>query len=440
MRITNLINNLKGVSYIDTLYKYLTFHDFLIAAFPFIQKVAIKKARRKQEKTILTCKKKKNITVVFFLQNPSIWKYDNIYWLFQKSKRYTPIVVASPYNVHLIYDKQECMLMLKKSMEFAKQKGYNCTCSYDFKNKHWLDIRGLYNPDIVFFTKPYKDTLPAYHIYNFKDKLTLYAPYGLTCINIFRTNYNLPFNNLLWIMTLETIFQKQYYDTYSLCKGSNGLVVGSFGTEQMIDPNYHSKDIWKPQGNNKKRIIWAPHHTVDYLFNFSTFIEYCDIMLEIAEEYKDIVQFAFKPHPVLKVKMINIWGKKKTEEYYAKWANGENTQLEEGHYTDLFLTSDAMIHDCASFTAEYLYTKKPVAFIVKNEKINEHWNTFGEQCFNAHYKVHNKEEIYDFIKLIVVGSDPMRAEREKIFDTILRPIDGMLPSNLLFNHIESILS
>ncbi len=429
-----------GLSMIDTLYKTLIFHDFFIATFPSVQKCKIKKIRKKQDELIRDNKGKIKLTVAFFLQSSSIWKYDELYWLFEKSERFDPLVIVSPYNVHLIYDKQECFRVMRETLSFAQAQGYNTLCAYDFDANEWLDVKKTINPDIVFFTKPYKDTLPKYHLYHFMDKLTLHAPYGICCIDIYRINYNLPFNNLLWRLLVETDYQKGFAEQYSLCKGDNAIVVGALATEKLINPNFQPKEVWKPQSHPKKRIIWAPHHTVDYLFNFSNFLVYCDKMLEMAKKYEDKVQFAFKPHPVLKFKLINIWGKEKTEAYYNKWNEMPNTQIEQGYYMDLFQTSDAMIHDCASFTAEYLYTKKPSLFMLRDPKVLAHWNPFGKKCFDMHYHAENIEQIEAFINNVVIqGDDPMRTDREQFFNDYLFPKDGVMPSQKIMNILKDIL-
>ena len=440
MKLFKKIKELFGVSLLDTIYKTLIYHDFFFAAFPCIQKRKIKRIRKKQNEQILACQKKKTLTVAFFLQSSSIWKYDALYRLFEQSDFFKPIVVISPYNVHLIYDKQECFRVMRDAYAFAQQQSYNSICAYDFDKNKWLDVKKIINPDIVFFTKPYKDTLPKYHLYHFIDKLTLHAPYGICCIDIYRVNYNLPFNNLLWKLLVETEFQKGFAEQYSLCKGDNALVVGALSTEKLMDPNFQPKDVWKPQSHPKKRIIWAPHHTVDYLFNFSNFLVYCDLMLDLAKKYEDKVQFAFKPHPVLKFKLINLWGKEKTEAYYKKWEELDNAQLEQGYYMDLFKTSDALIHDCASFTAEYLYTKKPTLFMVRDPQVLSHWNPFGKKCFDVHYHAENMEQIEDFINQVVIGgNDTMRPIREQFCTDYLFPKDGVMPSQKVMNFLSDTL-
>ena len=312
--------------------------------------------------------------------------------------------------------------------------------TYDRETHKWLNIKKLYQPDIVFFTKPYKDTLPAYHIYNFQEALTLYLPYGINCINLFHNTYGLPFQALLWKFLVETEFQKHYAEIYEKSHGDNVEIVGALAEEKLMQKEYKVKDVWKPQEKKKKRIIWAPHHTVDYLFNFSNFLNYCEDMLRLAEKYQEEIQVAFKPHPVLKFKLINLWGQEQTEDYYNRWANLANGQIEQGDYIDLFKTSDAMIHDCASFTVEYLYAQKPVLFQIRDEKVKEEFNSFGQMCLEQHYLAYSIEETEKFIREVVIaGKDPKKQQREKFYKDYLYPKDGIMPSEKIFNILKNAL-
>lgn len=430
------IKSIADVSVVDSLYKTLTFHDLLIATFPVCLKFRIARQAHLRKSTIRRMRESAKIVVAFFLQNPSVWKCDRLYRKFESSDRFEPIVVVCPFNVHINYDKGEMMRVLQTSEDFVKKAGYRYLMSYDVQKQSWRDVCKELDPDIVFYTKPYKDTLPQYHIYRFGDKLGCYVPYGINCLDIFRTTNNLPFHNLLWRFFVETPFHKEYAQQYSICKGENAQVVGSLGMETLMLPDYVPTDVWKPQAKRKKRIIWAPHHTVDYLFNFSNFFTYCDFMIELAEKYKEEIQIAFKPHPVLKFKLINIWGKEKTDEYYQRWSDLSNGQLEVGAYIDLFATSDALIHDCASFTAEYLYTQKPTMFIVKDEHTTDHLNTFGEKCFALHYHAHSPADVEQYIaNVVIAGNDTMKTQREQFFTEYLFPKDGVMPSQKIVDTI-----
>lgn len=434
------IKQFVGISFWDSVYKAFTFRDFFIAAFPACMNRRVQKVRKAQARKIEQLHKQGKARVLFFLQTPSVWKYDALYRQLEKSEYFEPLVVVSPFNVHLNYDKNECFRVMRQTEEFAKSQKYNYVSAYNWDTNKWRNIKKVYQPDIVLFTKPYKDTLPAYHIYTFQEALTLYLPYGINCINLFHNTYGLPFQSLLWKFLVETEFQKRFAEQYEKSHGDNVEIVGALAEEKLMQTEYVAHDVWKPQAKKKKRIIWAPHHTVDYLFNFSNFLNYCEDMLKLAEKYQNEIQFAFKPHPVLKFKLINLWGLEKTEEYYNRWAQLENGQIEQGDYIDLFKTSDAMIHDCASFTVEYLYAQKPVLFQIRDEKVKEEFNSFGQLCLEQHYLAYSIEETEKFIcEVVIEGKDPKKEQREKFYKDYLYPKDGIMPSEKIFNILKNAL-
>lgn len=437
-KLQEKINQFVGINFVDSLYKALTFRDFFIAAFPSCLLSKVRRVRQKQEQKIEALRQQDKCRVLFFLQTPSVWKYDSLYRKLESSEYFEPLIVVSPYNVHLNYDMQECFRVMHQTEDFARESGYQYISAYNWEKCEWRDIKKLCSPDVVFFTKPYKDTLPAYHIYHYTDALTLYVPYGINCMHLYHNNYELPFQSLLWKFLLETDFQKHYAEIYEKSHGDNVEVVGALAMEKLMQKEYETKDVWKPQEVKKKRIIWAPHHTVDYLFNFSNFLNYFDDMLRLAEKYKEEVQFAFKPHPVLKFKLINIWGKEKTDAYYNRWEQLDNGQIEQGDYIDLFKTSDAMVHDSASFTVEYLYAKKPVLFQIRDEKVKDEFNSFGQLCLEKHYYAYSIEETESFIRDVVIAdNDPKKEDREQFYKNYLYPKDGVMPSDKIMSLLQT---
>jgi hypothetical protein len=185
------------------------------------------------------------------------------------------------------------------------------------------------------------------------------------------------------------------------------VVTGFPGTDIFLDNKYKPENAWKETGENLKKIIWAPHHTIDddkSFLSFSAFLIYADYMLELAAKYKSAVQWAFKPHPILKPKLYEHpqWGKKRTDAYYNRWNEIANGQLEEGSYHDLFLTSDAMIHDSGSFLIEYLYLNKPVCRTDRDDSITDRLNKFGVMAYNMHYHARSEKEIEEFLVNVVI--------------------------------------
>jgi CDP-glycerol glycerophosphotransferase (TagB/SpsB family) len=189
-----------------------------------------------------------------------------------------------------------------------------------------------------------------------------------------------------------------------------------------------------------KRIIWAPHHTIDFRegLGYSNFLRYHQIMLDIAENYKDKIQIAFKPHPLLKVKLSKHeeWGKQRTHNYYLTWENLDNGQLETDDYVDLFNTSDAMIFDSASFLAEYLYCGKPSLFTFSDSNTKDRFNEFGKLALEQHYHAYNETQIMDFIENVVCAGKDIKKENRKVFyHKHLIPPNDKTASENIYNEI-----
>jgi CDP-glycerol glycerophosphotransferase (TagB/SpsB family) len=118
-----------------------------------------------------------------------------------------------------------------------------------------------------------------------------------------------------------------------------------------------------------------------------------------------------------------------------------NTQLETGDFVDLFKTSDAMIHDCGSFTAEYLYVNKPVAFVSDNiEQLKIPHSDFGRAALDQHYILKDKDDVLAFINDVVLGgNDSKKEQRTRFFETVLKPDVTGTTSQFIVNDIKKSL-
>lgn len=376
------------------------------------------------------------IEVAFLITIPGMWKVDYLYKAMQIDPHYHPFAVIYPYSAFKGFEADEIAATVEKTRLFLEQKGVEYVIPVDDKGK-WQDINKTIKPDIVFFSTPYKDVPTKYYIFNFKDTFTCYVPYGLTIMNTYRNNYDLIFHNLVGIYFLETSFNKRMSQLHSRIHGTNVEVSGFLPSEVFLRKDYSAENRWRPQSSVKKKVIWAPHHTIDAESQWSTFLLCCDAMIEIAEKYRDSIQFAFKPHQLLKFKLQQIWGEQKTDEYYAKWASMENTQLEESSYVDLFLTSDAMIHDSGSFTMEYLFTRKPVMYLARDISFKERFSDEGKKAFDCHYVGGRVEEIEKFLTDVVLrGEDPKSAVRETFYNNTLNTDSSCMPSERVLNILQ----
>jgi CDP-glycerol glycerophosphotransferase (TagB/SpsB family) len=166
---------------------------------------------------------------------------------------------------------------------------------------------------------------------------------------------------------------------------------------------------------------------------------YYNVFFELAKEYKDRIQFIFKPHPLLLNKLYSqdVWGKEKTDIYYEKWNGLENGMLVLGRYEEIFITSDAMIHDSGSFLIEYLCVNKPVLHTSRDENITDRMNSFGKMAYEHHYHARNVEEIRTFLEMILKGNDSLKPSREVFIKECLIPPNGKSASENILEEIVS---
>jgi len=376
------------------------------------------------DKTAEKIRKKDKITAVFFLIHESIWKYGGVYKLMEQDKRFEPIVVVCP---NIWYGEEYMLREMDRAYSSFLTRGYNVIKALNETTQQWLDVKKEIKPDIVFFTYPGKMTKSEYYVYNFLDCLTVYVPYGFMAANIQRDQYDLVFHNLIWRCYYETTIHKEMAKKYATNKGVNVVITGFPMCDVFWDSAYTPKDVWKVKDKNVKRIIWAPHHTLENnkkQYAYSNFLTDYQFMLDIAKQFEGRIQIAFKPHPVLKPTLYSHpgWGKERTDAYYKTWLTIENGQLEEGDYIDLFLTSDAMILDSISFISEYCYTGKPSLFLIRDDTIINKFNEYGRMTFDLVYKASNHNDILDFINITVLNkNDPLSKERQAFIDKYLTP-------------------
>lgn len=388
---------------------------------------------KKQKNALSLLQNKERITCVFMAIDISIWKYDEVVKIMQKDPRFEPIIFVCPMVNHGEEIMKEKM---KQSVSFYKEKGYNVICSFNETTNSYVDLKKEINPDILFYTNPYKGLIDdRYYITNYLDTLTVYVSYFINCSIDNRFSTDILLYNLVWRKYVEFDFNKTLCLSFARNNGRNVVVTGYPGIEPLI--NHHT--IIDPfNGDKRKRIIWAPHHTLKKsIYGHSCFLKYANFMLSMVEKYKNDALFIFKPHPLLKAKLYKVWGKECTEKYFHNWNSNSNGFINEGEYVDLFLTSDAMIHDSGSFIVEYLYANKPVMRTINDLPLNEQFNDFALSCLEHYYYGYNEQDIEFFIQNIINGIDPLNEQRTNFVNDILMP-KGCPSENIVNDIIDSI--
>ena len=140
----------------------------------------------------------------------------------------------------------------------------------------------------------------------------------------------------------------------------------------------------------RARIIVAPHHTIDRkadALSLSTFLEHADFFLRLPEMFPE-ADFVFRPHPLL----------------FARLA-----------YFGTFAESDALVHDCGSFLAEYFYTGRPQCYLSDGKgTLEAQLLPFSERLYANVYHATTDDEIAAFVRdVAIAGRDPMKPARDE---------------------------
>lgn len=394
----------------------------------------------KHEEALDRIKKKEGpINVVFMALLDSVWKYDRIYRLMEEDSRFHPIILVCPV---VNSGRNDMLKKLYNCYNTFKNLGYNVLLSYDIKNDSYIDIKKTLNPDIIFYANPYKGLIDdRYYITEFPDILTCYTNYFFQEDKIGEISCNSLFHNLLWKKYIETEFHKTLNIKFQRIQGRNLVVTGYPGIDNLIDKKFVAKDVWKIKDKNIIRIIWAPHHTIDNsnFIQYGTFLKFAENIIQFARKYRDKIQIAFKPHPMLINRLYLVWGKEKTDNYYSQWREMKNGMLCEGPYQDLFLTSDAIMHDSGSFLFEYLFTGKPALHLDNEISYETQYNTLAIEALKYYYHASCEKDIENFIKILLDRKDPIGFERNQfVKDNLMPPNDKLASENIMKDLIQSL--
>ena len=361
-------------------------------------------------------RKNGNVNVFFIISSLPMWRLQPLYNVLIGDIRYNLFIILYPFDTYSIEQQRSSIAELR---DYFDSRGilYIDASQNEIKAECWKKL----HPQIIFYQQMYST---IYHgclsIDNNLNKLICYLPYGIITI---RSDwiYNTKYTNLVWRLFYPTELHIDFAKSHSFNHARNVRVVGEPDASLF-------KNVTNTKDNSDelvKSIIWAPHYSIASggLLRRASFLWMADQMLNLAKEYEGRIMFILKPHPRLISALYSHpeWGKAKTDAYFDQWRKGCNTQLATGQYIDLFKSSDAMIHDCGSFTAEYLYTCKPVMFISNNyDHVYSELDYFGAKCLDLHYHGSTIEDVVKFLeKVVLEGEDPLKEDRRLFRKKIL---------------------
>ena len=352
------------------------------------------------------------IRVVFYTNEPQKWSYDSLYHELESSPLFDPVVVVVPrYAVHL--GKDHTRMSLEEQYDFYKKLGYRVV--YGYENGQYLDIR-TFKPNIFFYLQLAE--VPGVDDPTIVSKcaLTCYCPYSFPLTD-YRKEYLQRFHRLLYRYYVVHDWTKERFEGYAKGNSKNCVVVG-----------YPKLDVYSkfvPADENKWwrdpsmiRIIYAPHHSVQDPFSFSTFLSTHDVILDLAKKATSTT-WVFKPHPMLRraVMLSGAMTYEELDRYYQSWAEVGRV-YDQGDYFDIFKTSDLMITDCASFLAEYLPSGKPLIRLINPKSCP--LDKLGSRLSDCYYNVHDENELIRiFHDLVSNQNDYLCVHRKGIAEMLI---------------------
>ena len=373
---------------------------------------------------------KDKIKVGFCFNYSAGWSGDDLYNLFARDEHFeSAIFFRSKGN--RITQKEE----FGRDLERFKSHGLNVVkVNYD------SDIPAQ---DVLIQLSPYYQYDPyAFRLVNLKVMtLLVYIPYGYHVLT--RTNFwtDWSFFRVLWKMFSTSKPELEHIQKTVKVGMPRGIYSGYPKMDIFFgkDANFHFN--WKMTRADAKKIIYAPHHAIEEGVRISTFQWNHQFMYEFAKAHPEI-SWVFKPHPNLFPALVRnkiFPSVAACEEYYQKWNDLPNAQVYTGaYYQKIFATSDGMIHDCASFIAEYQYVDKPMIYLTRD---TQKFNELGNEILKVSYTVDGKDldGIAAMIQRVFIeGDDYKAAERREVFDKYLNyPKDnGMLASEFIYKSIS----
>ena len=380
-----------------------------------------KKQKEHYDNVLLRLKKKmlakQKIRVGFLVCHDAFFHGSYIFERMLNDDIFDPFIIIYP---DLFRDEDDMLYWLEEDCQkqvdlYGKERVF---LGYIKEANMFVDYSNQF--DIFCISQPYDSMSYKFFQMSYlktKDVLTFYIEYGHVGTLYFSLQLvKRQVYNFFWKIFTENKISFEVYRKNQVIKGENVVPCGFY--------NFDEYRHLKKTPRQRKCIIIAPHHTMGNdelkgMLELSNFLEYADFFLELPRIYTDI-DFIFRPHPLLITKLkddVN-WGKEKTDAWLNNLLANKNIVYSEGgRFRELFVNSDAIIHDCGSFLLDYLFTEKPCCYMLRktmSKKNNFNFTKFGFKCLDQYYIAYERTEIISFIDNVVLkGIDPLRTKREK---------------------------
>lgn len=376
----------------------------------------------------------RKIRVGFFVFETTKWNCQVFYERLKKDERFEPFILLSYFN-----NKQGNIPIneyYSEAKKFFRQNGAEVYDAYDINAKEekekYKDLK-KFKADIIFYQQPWAVKKEQCVEKTHKNSLLCYIPYCFYSMDSY-LNYLWDFQALMWKYFVETdLHKKEYEQKYG---AKNCITVGSTKLDGYHFINSENAEkCWKTK--NKKRIIYAPHHSFDDgLHEVATFRENGQFILELAKKHPE-TEWIFRPHPAFSDRVVkkSVMSEQEIENYYKEWEKIGSVSTG-GNYYEMFSASDCLITDCISFLSEYAPTCKPVLHLRKNYQRDE-FNALVKKIDEGYYQIYSNDELQEVFENVVIKNEDYLAEKRELNKNVL-PTE-VLASEKIYEYLKKTL-
>ena len=377
----------------------------------------VPEARRRYARLEAACREKLaaggRLSVAFVVCDASMFSGESVFQAMLGDSRFDPFIAVVP---RVSRGEEFLKASLEKTLSSLRAKfGDAVRCMYDPATGAARPLEGA--ADVVFTSIVYQDqTLEQYTTVRLSRTalvVCLYYGYG----GLFKSNERktvfLPDIVCSWRYFVSNEATRRLWVERNPALAGNTVAAGYCKMDRLAR-------IPASAPRTRARIIVAPHHTIDRkadALSLSTFLEHADFFLRLPEMFPE-ADFVFRPHPLLFARLATPkwWGPERTAEYERRMKAHANVEFQQGgDYFGTFAESDALVHDCGSFLAEYFYTGRPQCYLSDGKgTLEAQLLPFSERLYANVYHATTDDEIAAFVRdVAIAGRDPMKPARDE---------------------------
>ena len=366
------------------------------------------------------------IRVGFFCQYIPAWtKVEDLYLAMREDPRFEPVLLCVPST---IADQQltDPDSLENDAYDYCLAHGYPEAINTLVDKNTWLDLKGL-DLHYIFYPRPYNALVPACYS---THKVGRYCRvclimYGLEFSEeITRISLNRDFMTGTYYYFAELPFMRE-------CNTRNNRLGHALKLqktqchgypmfEHLLKYQNEASPSWD-FSKNDFRVFWTPRWTTDITYGGSNFFTYYEKLLDFAEENGDY-DFLFRPHPLALAHFVETgeMTQQQADAFRERCAQLPNVSLDTaGNYEATLWNSSVMISDISSIMPEFFLTGKPLIFCISNMYLKLAAPTL--RMLEGCYIVHDDKELFDCLRMLRSGNDPLKELRAQIIEEQFGP-------------------